>query len=309
MKYTSADLITAIKRNSSFPSSQVRFSNDDFLYFLNEELQLTIVGELLALRQDYFVTTIDTSLVASQSTYDIPTSAVGWKLEAVGYVDTTGSYSPIPLITRDQRGSYAGLTDGTSPSAVYVMGNTLYTVPDLGSSATGTLRFDLVRIQNQLVMPSTCGKITTVTDDGTDYAMTVDAMPISNGDSCDVISGTNPFNIIARGVTAAVSGSVVTVTYGSDFARVPVANDYVCIAGQTPYPNIPEDFHPILAQSAVMRCLASINDQKGMGTQGPVLANMIDKMRKRASKRIADSPKKVVGNHYVLNMMRRSSYY
>jgi len=193
MKYDTADLISAIKRNASIPSSQVRFSNNDFLAFLNEELQLTIVGELLSLRQDYFVSVVDTALIASTSSYSIPVSAVGWKLESVGYIDSDSNYTRLPLITRDQRDTYEGLTDATAPAAVYIMGNTVYTVPDMGSSAVGSLRFDLVRIQNELVLPTACGAIESLVDTGTDYQMTVDTVPIADGDTCDVVSVSNHF--------------------------------------------------------------------------------------------------------------------
>ena len=308
MKYNTNGLIAAIKRNASIPSSQVKFSNTDFLTFLNEELQLTIVGELLSLRQDYFVSTIDTVLVASQNEYEVPTSAVGWKLESVGYIDTDDNYTRLSIITSDQRDSYNGIGDGRSPAAVYIMGSTIHTVPDMGSSVSGSLRFDFVRIQNELVLPSACGAISSITDSGTVYAMTVDSVPISSGDTCDVISGSNPFNIIARGVTASLSGSVISVTYGSDFARAPVAGDYVCIVGETPYPNIPEDFHPVLAQAATIRCLISSNDVKGIQTQSTSLGNMLKRMRDRASKRVNSAPKKIVGNSYLLRMGRGGSY-
>jgi hypothetical protein len=304
VKYNSSALISAIKRNASIPSSQVRFSNTDFLKFLNEELQLTIVGELLALRQDYFVTTIDTLLIANQSNYEIPTSAVGWMLESVGYIDTSSNYTRLPIITRDQRANFQALTDATSPSAVYITGNTITTVPDLGTSTTGSLRFDLVRIQNELVLPTTCGEISTVADTGTDYQMTVDTVPIAVGARCDVISGTNPFNIIARNMVGNVLGNVITVTYGTSFARAPIAGDYVCITGQTPYPNIPEDFHAVLAQAATVRCMIASNDEKGIQTQGVSLGNMLKRMRDRASKRVSDAPRKIVGNNYLLSMMR-----
>jgi len=304
MKYNSAKLIEAIKRNTQIPTSQRRFENSDFLAFLNEELNLKITGILLALRQDYYVTTIDIPLVASQSAYDIPGSAVGWKLESIGYLDSDSKYSSIPMISRSQRGKYDGIQNANSPSAVYIMGNILYTVPDMGADVTGSLSLDLVRIQNELVLPTSCGEISIVTDTGTDYQMTVDTVPIADGDTCDVISGTNPFNIIARGVTAGVAGNVITVTYGDDFERAPVAEDYVCIQGQTPYPNIPEDFHPVLAQAAAARCMAAASDVKGLQAQSLSLNDMIKTMKTRASKRIADSPRKIVGNDYILNLMR-----
>lgn len=308
MKYDTSELIAAIKRNAQIPSSQVRFSNDDFLSFLNEELQLTIVGELSTLRQNYFVTTVDTSLVASTSSYAIPSYAVGWKLEGIGYVDTNSVYTELPIITRGQRDNYEGLTDATAPSAVYIMGTNVITVPDMGSSVQGSLRFDLIRIQNELVMPTNCGLISSVVDTGTAYQITVDTPPIEEGDTCDVVSTTSPFDIIARGVTASVSGSVITITYGSDFSRAPVAGDYICIEGQTPIPAIPEDYHPILALAATRRCLTAMNDTTGIQTINQELGNHIQRLRDRSSKRVANSPRKIVANNYILNMMRRRSY-
>lgn len=304
MKYDSAELIEAIKRNASIPTSQTRFSNTDFLKYLNEELQLTVVGELLALREDYFVTTIDTALIGSQSTYSIPNVAVGWKLEAVGYLDTDGVYSKLPRITRDQRQNFEFLSTSDIPSAFYILGNDIVLVPEIGTNATGSLRFELVRIQNELVLPTACGKISSVTDTGTDYQLVVDTMPIADGEQVDIVSGTNPFNIIARGVTASVSGFTATITYGTDFSRAPVVNDYLCETGFTPYPNIPEDYHPVLAQAATIRCLVASNDAKGIQTQSVVLTNMFERMRKRSQKRINDAPKKIVGNNYLLNLGR-----
>jgi hypothetical protein len=304
MIYNTTKLIEAVKRNASIPTSQRRWSNDDFLAFLNEELQLTMVQKLLEIRQDYFVTTVDTSLVASQSNYTIPTSAVGWKLEAIGYVDSSGVYSRLPLITRDKRSSYSSISTATSPSAVYIMNDEVNTVPSMGTTVSGSLRFDYVQIQNELVLPSECGLISSVTDTGTDYQMTVGTVPISSGDNIDVISGTNPFNKIASNVTQTTSGMVITNTYGSGYDRAPVAGDYVCPVGKTPIPNIPEDYHPVLAQMAVMRCLASANDVKGMQAAGVVMANMITTATTRSSKRVHDSPRKIVPNNYVLNHFR-----
>jgi hypothetical protein len=304
MIYNTTELIKAIKRNASIPTSQRRFNDDDFLAFLNEELQITMTQRLLAVRQDYFVQTTDTALVASQSEYDIPTSSVGWKLEAVGYLDSSSNYHKLDIVNRANRDTYKAMSTGTYPLAYYIVNDNIHTIPDMGTSVSGSLRFDYVPIQNELVLPSSCGLITSVSDTGTDYDMTVGTIPISSGDNVDVISGTNPFNKLAANMAQTTSGSVISVTYGSSFDRAPVAGDYVCPVGKSPIPNIPEDFHPVLAQMAVIRCLISANDKKGLETASVALSNMFSVLTTRSSKRVHDSPRKVVSNNYVLNMSR-----
>jgi len=302
MKYTSDLLIDAIKRNAGIPTSQKKFQNSDFLAFLNEELGLTVVGELVALNEDYFITTKDTALVASTSRYAIPVTAIGWKLDSIGHVDSNGSYRKLDKITRSQRDMYDTSESGTSPWAYYVEGNNIVTVPDMGSNVDGSLRFDIIEIQNELVLSSSCGLISSVTDLGSDYRLTVGSVP-STDDGVDIISGTNPFNIIAQGKSATVSSPNVTVSQ-DDFSRAPVAGDYVAPYGQTPIPNIPEDYHPILAQAATIRCLIAMNDNKGLQTANLSLSNMIERMRNRSKRRVNSSPTKIVPTSPILNLMR-----
>jgi len=300
MRYTTDDIITAVKRNASIPTSQKKYTTADFLAFMNEELQLTLVGELLSLREDYFVTSSTTALVANQDSYAYPTAAVGWKLEAIWHVDSNGAYNKLVRISRNQRHMYQSLSDTSSPAAYFFDGANIEVVPSIGSTVTGSIQFDYVRIQNELVSVSRTGLISSVVDTGTEYQITVGSTP-STTDGVDVIAGTNPFGAIARGESASVVGSVITVS-SSDFERAPVAGDYVCSVGETPIPNIPEDYHPILAQAVTIRCLA--NDPKMLSTQGQVLQNMLTRMRNRSSRRVNNSPQKIVSNSAILNMMR-----
>lgn len=302
MRYLSDDLIAAMKRNASIPSSQNKFTNTDFLAFLNEELALTIMGELTESGQDYLVLSVETSLVAGQSEYELPSQAIGWKVETVGYKNTSGDYTKLDKITRSQRGLYGSLQDSGAPSAFWIEGNNIVLVPDVGSTASGSLVFDYTRVQNELVLSSSTGLVTTVGTVGTDYVITVNSLP-STGSGVDVISGVNPFNVIARGKTAIVAGFNITVSQ-ADFERAPVAGDYVAAKGQTPVPNIPEDFHPVLAQAGTVRCLIALNDLKGLQTAQLSLGNMLERMRSRARRRVNSSPTKIVSRSHIFNMMR-----
>jgi hypothetical protein len=302
--YTGDMLISAIKRNASIPTSQSKFNDTDFLAFLNEELQITMVGELISLNEDYFIMKVDTALVASQTEYDLPTTAIGWKLEEVGYLDSSSNYSRLTRINRSQRDMYDVMTDSSSPNAYYLEGNKIVLVPDMTSSATGSLRISYVRLQNDIVKTNSCGLISNVAVVGATYQLTVDSVPVTSA-GVDIISGTNPFSVLARGLTAAVGGLVITVT-STGFERAPVAGDYIAPVNKTPIPNIPEDYHPALAQMAVIRCLISMNDAKGLQTAQLSLANMMGNIRRRSADRVKASPKKIVSRSHILNLIRSS---
>lgn len=302
MRYTSDNLIAAIKRNAGIPTSQRKFSNTDFLTFLNEELQLTIVGELISMRQDYFVETQQTALVANTSEYNFPSRAIGWKVDSVGYVDASGDYTKLYRVNRSQRDMYSVTTDVSSPAAYYIEGTKIVTIPSVGTSPVGSLEVDFVRIQNELVLENAVGAITTVATVGTDYQMTVGTVPTTTS-GVDVISGTNPFNVIARGAAATVAGSNVSVVMTA-FDRAPVSGDFLCETGKTPVPGIPEDIHPVLAQAATIRCLIASNDMRGIQSAQLSLGNMLERMRARSRNRVNSSPNKIVTRGSVLNMMR-----
>jgi hypothetical protein len=53
-----------------------------------------------------------------------------------------------------------------------------------------------------------------------------------------------------------LKASVVDV----DGSVEPVANDYICPAGQSNIAMVPKEFHPVLAQMGAVRMLASLGD-------------------------------------------------
>jgi hypothetical protein len=110
MMYTSDALIEAIKRNAAVPTSQRKFSDLDILSFLNEELELTIVTELIKQQQDYFIERQNITLLPNVSEYDFPTKSVGWQVNAVGYVDPNGFYTKLSTLTMLRARNLLGFT-------------------------------------------------------------------------------------------------------------------------------------------------------------------------------------------------------
>jgi hypothetical protein len=306
MKYTSDKLIETVKRNAGVPTSQRKFSDQDLLAFLNEELELTIVTELINQQQDYFIERSVIPLIANTSEYELPSRSVGWKVESIGYLNASGDYRKLSKISRSMRGDYTYYQTADGPAAFYIEGTKIVLIPDVSASVSGSLEVDFVRIHNELVNVSSAGLISTVTDLGASYQMTVDTIP-STSDGVDVVSGSNPFSLIEIGGSAVVAGFNITVAK-TLFSTAPVAGDYVTASGETPIPNIPEDFHPVLAQAATLRALISLNDVKGIQTAQISLQRMLSAMAQRSKTRVSSAPTKLVSRSYFLNSMRQRIY-
>lgn len=302
MIYTTTQLVAAVKRNASLPSSQLRLPDTDIIALLNEELQLTITTELINLKQSYMIHYVDIPLVASQNEYDMPQKAIGWAMWDIGYINTDENYMSLPQIDIQQIDRFNIVETSTHPTAVYLKNDKIVCIPTISSSASGSLRVYYHRKQNELVSVSSAGKITTVSTTDTDYVCTVDTIP-SYTDGIDVISGTSPFGVIAEDQTVTVAGFVITIPI-DDFTRPPVINDYVCPVGRSVIANIPEDWHPILAMSAALRGVEVTGNVKGLQILQGRFALMIKSLRDIGKSRIAGAPKKIIGKHHILNRMR-----
>ncbi len=303
MGYTSEQLISMIKANCQLPVSQNKFSNSNFLSFLNEELRLTITGELADINQEYFVKYTDIPLVASQSDYEIPTTAIGWGMRDVGFVGADGVYNTLNEIQLENIDRARINTESTKPLAFYKQHTDIISIPSISASPeSGSWRIYFEKIQNELILTTSCGRINTILDTGTDYILTLDSLPTTTN-GVDIIGYKNPFNVIADGLTAVVGGFNVTVTK-TGFTKAPVVGDYVAETGKTCYPNIPEDFHGVLAMAASIRVAIASKDEKQKNLLESAMALMLNKLRKRSGNRSKGTVKKINPKNYVLSAMR-----
>lgn len=151
--YTSDDLIAAVKRNMSFPTAQVTFSDDDILQFANDELFLTQVPSVMQYHEDYFTFQgDDIALVINKSKYDIPYRAIGLKLNDVYYVDQQGSLRELSFVQPTDRAFFQSNEGNLStPYHFYIQANQVVMTPDIGEGANGSLRFIYYLRPNNLV--------------------------------------------------------------------------------------------------------------------------------------------------------------
>jgi hypothetical protein len=150
--YTSNTLIEAVKRKMAFPIAQVTFSDEDILAFADEEMFLSQVPSILQYHEEYLVYTQEVPLVASKSSYAIPSRAIGMKLRDLFYKDTAGQIAEMSRVNPDDK-SFFEIASGSSPTPIhyYLENNSIVIVPEVTQNATGSLMFSYFLRPNSLV--------------------------------------------------------------------------------------------------------------------------------------------------------------
>lgn len=290
MNYTTTSIIASLKTRGLVPTAQGTFTDQQFVTLLNEELQGTIVSQILATRGDYFVKEVDVNLTSSLL-YDIPSGAIGGKIANLKYFpdgDTNGPSELVPYLPLEQQ--------TTGFEALY---NRFYfslksnkiSLYYSNSVPSGMIRIAYYKRPNDLVVESAAGRIV-----GFDLnLLTVDLSNVPAtfvpGTAMDIIAGKPQFDSKAVEVTiVSIAGTTVTLSaVPSDIA----IGDYLALTGESPIPQVPVEFHPILAQRGAVKTLEALGDRNGMKAAQEKLQELESKAMALITPRIDGNPKKI----------------
>lgn len=290
------------------PTSQQTFTNEDFLAFANEEMDIGIIPQVLSYHQDFFVHTELVPIVPNVSRYDIPTRAVGNKIREVAYQDTSGNIFEMSRVGIGDLPSYQNNVIQNSFTLFYVEGNQIVIVPETGASPVGSIRFSYYLRPNELVTEDRVAIITninTVTGD-----ITVANVPsnISLSNELDLIRTKPPHNTLALDLTPTGLNSITKIiSFNPDDLPSGLAvGDQIALAGETIVPQVPSDLHSMLAQRTAARCLEALGDVQGLQTANAKISEMELKTGMIIDNRVEDAPQKIVNKH---SMLKRKKLY
>ena len=141
MAWTTANLLTAVRRRCRIPDGASAFSNAELLAIADEETLHTLLPVLRMVRQNYYVRVEDTAVVADQEAYRIPSRAQGGTIRDVTYLDPDGDEFEINPVSLEE---YPALTRGTpvywpNRRAHAIQGDQLLIRP-IPTTATGSIR-------------------------------------------------------------------------------------------------------------------------------------------------------------------------
>lgn len=291
--YTTADFLTSVRMRGSIPTSTSSSNVNNTTNLLamgTEELHIKLLPLIMSVREEFYVTSKDYTITASQATYALPSRASGMVVRDIQIVDGSSIYSLRPidpdLISTTSTGSVEGY---------YFQHNNIVLYPTPGSTS-GTLRVRYFARPSRLAATSACAQITAI-DTGT-FTATVAAVPSSWSTSTpvDFIKASAPYHnpAVDQSPASTTSTTLVFTSLPSDLA----VGDWVALAEYSPIPQIPHEFQPLLAQMTVVKALEAVGDREGAKAAKTDLdliqANAIQLITPRSH----SDPRKVVGRNW-----------
>jgi hypothetical protein len=287
--YTVARLLENLRRRGQIPESSDRsFSTDDLVAMVSDETQSYMTQLLMSVREEFFVTDYDVTTTAASS-YRIPPRAVGSKLRQVLINDGSG-FRVVPRVEPKVQWEYQSAGTG-APAAYYLKGTSIELLP--APSAGLTLRMQYFRRPNTVVYDDQCGRITAINTGTGAVTISASVSDFSSSETYDFVRGTPGFETLAMDQSAVVSGGGLTLTFASLPSELAVG-DFVCLAGQTPIPQLPVELHQLLSQRTVVKVLEAMGDPKVTTAK-----TMCDEERARALTQL--TPRSEGDSRYIIN--------
>lgn len=264
MSITADYIVAQLKVRVTLPASQVLLEDEDFLTLADAVVQSGLIPLLESTNGDFFVTSSDVSLVASQSEYDIPYRAIGRAMREIKLKETatpTNIRNLIKVEIEDK--DYYGVGD-SSICGFYFKGDRLRLVPDVPSTLTVAQQLEIWHrlAPNKLtLLENVCTVVS-----ATSTIVTVDAVPstITASTPIDFIQGRAGCRIYSIDKTPTAAGAT-TLTFATGVIPSDLtAGDYIALAGYSPVLNmIPNECYPYFESLLAKRVLKAIGDYEG----------------------------------------------
>ncbi len=251
--FTSIGLIANAKRRGAIPTGS-GLTTSDLLQVLSEQLRTYIPAFLKGIREEYIIAELD--IPVTSEIVPIPARACGIALRTVSWRLSDGTLGPpLPRIEPERRGDYAGIS-ATAPCGYMFRGNNCVLLPSVTS---GTLVVSYQQRPGQLVLPTDCGVIDSWVNSTTLLIAGTPPDSIAPDVICDIVSHSPNFSMLAMDVTVVSvtpSGPDTLVVLSSAPATA-MEGDFLCLAGETPIPQLPYECFDLLAQAATWQIASS----------------------------------------------------
>ena len=279
---TTSDLLESIKRGSSIPAYQPRFSNADLLALADEEIESRVIPLIKSLRQDYFLFQQSQTTVANQNSYQIPHRAIGGTILDLTYDSNSLKHIDPSQATQSAAGD---------PHSFFFLQDSVILYPSPSSAKTLLFTYELA--PGKLVETSRCVQVSAKSS----TSITSSSIPSSflANVEVDFIKGNGQCASLA--LEKSVSNvSSTTVDFASD--TIPSSfevGDWVCLAGESCVLQIPKETRPLLALAVQARIFEAIGDENMIQLTDRKLKEKLEQVKSVLTPRIKFESQAIIG--------------
>jgi hypothetical protein len=290
-QYNTEQLIDLIQLACAVPTSQLTYTEADWVKLASRMLQTIVVPLIMSAREEYFLKHEDI-LSPADGVLPFPDDAVGSKLRNVCYVAGTNPLNLVnlPRIDLDVVAG-VGFFNQATLAGFYIEGENLILYPNTSVPTNTTIRFYYFRRCLELAAPDDYGQVVSV--DPNTNTIVLDQVPLDWEIGTELNAVQSQPNFLVNNdsflITAVSSPSIIV----DDVTDIEVG-DYISLAGYSAIPQIPIEAMNYLAQCTAVIALEGLGDREGMKAASEVAQQMKDSLLVMISQRVDGSVKKVV---------------
>lgn len=292
--YTTTEFLEAVKDRAAVPDA-TNLTDAKLLGWADAETRSRVVPFILAKRENYLVEDYTVTLSNGTATYRVPERVVGAKPKDLFVVESGGRKRSLGWYDTSEVDRFDPNVTG-QPTHFSIFGNvvTVYPTPNTSDETLHILHY---RRPNALVATSAVGTITDI-NTGT-RVVTCSNVPTSftTALTYDFVKAKpgHEWLAIDQAISARVTGASGTVTFSAALPTGLAVGDYVCIAGETPVPNLPLEVMPLLEERVAFRYLQSKGDLDMMKVMAGSISDLEARLFPALSPRVDDEEQKLAG--------------
>jgi len=261
--YTTDDLLSRVKARAQMPAADGRLTDADVFAILDDSIRSSVARIVYNADDGRTVKSqADQPITSGVARYRIPDRAVAAGVYGVVLVDSAGnevssSYKDTADIWRYQ----GGYGDGVGWKYDHTIeGDEIVLLPT-PSQTDGSLRIKYRRRPSRLVPVSSCAVVSVALANA---ITTAAAVPSSWGadEILDLIESTPNADTLGDDVAGSgIGGASITVVAGVPAELA--AGDFVCLAGETCVPQVPQAAIPFLTVLGAYEVCVTLGDREG----------------------------------------------
>ncbi len=289
------ELLAAIRSDARIADDDPSATDADLLAEATRVLHRTYAPAVRKCRSDYYLNTALAGLEAGRAAYAIPRRATTSTVRRVRLLDAQSRVVSqlAPMSIEDMNPSVVS----SAPSAYAISDNTLVLWPTPNAAASQfQLEIMFEYRPAALILPDDAlGTVVLVEYDAGTWSVIIGANTVTDGMLFDVVCATSPYSVPVIDAVADATGAgfygygvdlvsymgahpttVTGTSWLGPMSPLGIKNgDYVCRAGESPFPQIPLELHPALAMHTAAKFLRPIDPQGAADLQASADADMI----------------------------------